>query len=196
MPKPRDRITDQQQRLVDAYFGAANFVKTRALAMANYSQPNKQLAVFNQPAVKAEIKRRQAKFRKEHEVTFERLQQELMKIALFNPLSVMAPDPDRPGWFVVDLASAEAKDMAALGEIEIKEFWEGKGEDKVKVQRIRFKPWNKVTAIEQLIRHSGLSRDRTAENALGALADRIVAARRRAAPVERKMPLLENSDAD
>lgn len=49
----------------------------------------------------------------------------------------------------------------ALSSIKVKRVWEGTGDDKVPVDVLEFKLWDKVSALEKLGKHLGLFIDRT-----------------------------------
>ena len=49
----------------------------------------------------------------------------------------------------------------AIGEVTVETYMEGKGEEAREVKRVRVKPWSKLAALDQLMRHAGLSKDKT-----------------------------------
>ncbi len=177
------KLNPRHRKVVDFYFGVSNFNKTDALRRAGYSNAHKSQGVFGYPAVVKEIARRETLLREKYEVNFDRVQSEIAKIAYFNPLCILDVD-DETGVVTVDITKADASTMAAIGQIKVTESWEGKGDDAVKVTKVELKPWNKVAALESLMRHAGLSREKNAFEGAGDLVDRILAGRRRASGTE------------
>lgn len=165
MPKAADKLSPKQERMIDYYFGVSNLNKTDAMRRAGYAHPNDQLAVFTYPNVAAEIERRQEVFREKYNVTYEGVEAELMKIAKSNLLDYIEVGDD--GGATLDLTKATAAELAAIGEIIIKTHWEDSGEvDKNgkkimrEVTEVKVKPWNKLTALDAVMRHAGLSKDK------------------------------------
>lgn len=181
MPKAKHVMTDRQRYVLDLYFGAANLNKTKALRLAGYANPAKQHEFFSRVAVKREMERRQKAFKKKYEVTYERVEEEIAKLAFFNPLSILSFDPET-GLYEVDMSQADAADMAAIGEIKVKKTRVQDGEDEdgkpvwVETTTVFVKPWNKLKALDDLMRHAGLSKQKDTTG-LADLANRINAAR-------------------
>ena len=154
------KLTPQMVALIDAYFGPAKFNKFQALAMAGYSTPEGNYRVFNHPGVSAEIERRHAEIRVKYEVTYERVVDELATIAFSNIDSFMAYDKQTGEFVGFDLSKANLREISALGEITVDTYTEGKGEDAQEVKRVRLKPHNKLSALDALMRHAGLSKEK------------------------------------
>ncbi len=183
MPKPRNKLLDRQRAVIDYYFGPAHFNRAKALEMAGYALPNKYWRFWEKPAVKAEIERRHAEIRAAYEVTYERTVSELARVAYSNVADFIEVDPVT-GDFVIRLDRANAEQLRALGgEVTVEEYTDGKGENARPVKRMKFKPWNKVAALEALMRHAGLSKEK-APTIMVDLVDRINAGRARVASKE------------
>lgn len=182
MPKSRRKLTDQQRRLVDYYFGVSNFNKTDALRRAGYGSPNDNHKVFDGLAVGEEIERRHALVRERYEVTYERVVAELARVAFSSPLDYMEPQED--GTFLIDLRKTSADEVRAIGELKVEYYTEGRGEDAREVKRVTLKPWNKTQALDLLARHAGLSREKSPLEGAEGLIERIMAGRRRVAASE------------
>lgn len=181
------RITPRELQLLDYYYGVSNFNKSDALRRLGkrngepLSQPNDNLAVFNRPAVKAEMERREALIRERYEVSYERVVDEIAKIAYSHLGDVLQINED--GEMYINLHEASAHSLAALGEVTVESYVEGRGEDAQVVKRVKVKPWNKMAALEALMRHAGLSKEKVP--VLGVeLVDRIRAGRDRLAKGE------------
>lgn len=168
--KNSNGLNKQQERAIDFFFGAANFQKVKALRLAGYGSPQDYTRFWNHPAVEAEVERRYADIRKRYEVNYERVVEELARVAYSNPTDFLMVDP-KTGEFTgeLDLTRCTAAEMAALGEIQVDEFTD---EDGNVTRRVKVKPWNKLTALESLMKHAGLSKDRS-NDALEGLGKRI-----------------------
>ena len=185
MAKDVNGLSGRDLEVLRNYFGVSRFNKTDALRRGGYKNPNAVMSkFFARPVIKREVERYHEMVSKRFAVDHERVLEEMAKIAFFNPVSVLEPDPDHPGWFKVDFSKTDVHDMAALAEIEVREEWEGKGDDAVKVQRIKFKPWNKLDALNSIMKHAGLSKDKSSQ-ALGDIASALTEARNRAQPRQR-----------
>lgn len=177
--KTRDPLTNLNKRqtvVIDLYFGRANFDKTKALRMAGYSCPNDYTQFFNHPDVEREVERRWAEVRARYDVTYDRVVTEIAKVAFANVGSYVQVQDD--GSFVLDFENMDMTEWSAIGEVSVETYVEGRGDNAREVKRIRVKPWNKLAALDQLMRHAGLSKDKTS-SALADLASRITAGMKR-----------------
>ena len=178
----RRRLHLRHEKLIDFYFGEANFNKSKALRLCGYACAHKYTRLFDHPAISEEIERRYAELRKRHEVTFERVRDEIARVAYTNIYDYATPAKDSKGRFtgdlIFDFAQLDAATAAAIGEVVVETYTEGKGDDAREVKRIRVKPWNKLVALEQLMRHAGLSKDKTGA-ALADVAGRLAAGLKR-----------------
>lgn len=182
MAKRGNKLTHRQKRMLDYYYGVSNFEKTDAIRRAGYVHANNQVwRLFNTPAVVAEMERREAAFRAKYEVTYERVRDEVAKIAFFNPLCVLAVGAD--GLVTVDVTKAQASEMAAISEIRVIERTDPQTGERT--TSVKLKPWNKLGALEALMRHAGISREKVPTVQVD-LVERIRAARERAEPLERR----------
>lgn len=190
---PRKRkpvLSTRHRQVLDFYYGISNLNKTDALRRAGYAHPDKQHGLFSHPAVLEEMARREERFRQKYDVTYDRVRDEIAKVAFFNPMSILRFD-EETGEVEVDLSRADVHEMAAIGEIRVKETTTNVGtkEDPEweTVTRVFVKPWNKMQALEQLMKHAGLSKEKDPlAGAIHSLGDRIVAARKRVASKEPK----------
>ena len=150
----KQRLTERQRLMVEYYFTDARFVKFDACRMAGYAHSKQAaMAEFDKPQVIAEVKRRADQAEKRYEVTYDRLVDELAKLAFFNVSDVMEFDPETGEFTGVCLDEASIDAMAALGEIKIEPVV---GQEK---PRVTVKPYDKMKAITELMKHAGLSRE-------------------------------------
>lgn len=180
--KPRPGLSDIHRHLVDVYFkpksqGGAGLNKTLALEIAGYASPRGYLRVFDRPDVAAEIERRFKEARDRSEITFERVTEEIKKIAFANIDDYVSITED--GHMILDFRDADMVTLAAIGEVTVETYTEGRGEDAQEVKRVRVKPHNKLAALEMLMKHAGLSKDKVSLELSGDLARRLVQGRQR-----------------
>ena len=167
--QPHRPLSALQTLLVDAYF-ECSLVKKTALTNAGLSP--KSVKMFEHPAVVAEIARRLAEKKVKHEVTYDKLIDELASVAFFNISEVMEFDEASGRFTGFNLNREQMNILAAIGEIQISDTKFG--------TRITVKPYNKLNALEQLMRHAGLSRETIHVQHEVNLTDRLRAGRDRA----------------
>ena len=182
--------TDKMKQAVAYYWGAARFNKTKALEMAGYSNPKQSHNLFTRPIWKEEMERWRRKTQRTHDISHESLMNELAKVAFSNPADYVKFNDD--GSFYIDISDANMDELAALGELSTEAYesknpdWDGENEEEkyVTVKRVKVKPWNKLSALEMLMKHGGFSKDKV--NVAGSieLTDKLMAARKRAGKEE------------
>lgn len=185
MSKKRNRgiykkqLSQKQLNLINAYFGPAHFNKSKALKLAGYKTSSGYGNIFDSPTIQKEILRRQKEIRERYEVDYDKIIGEIAKLAFSNPTDYLMIDEE--GYVSIRLDQANLHQLAALGEITIETYMEGKGPNAQEVKRVKVKPWNKLTALETLMKHAGLSKEKTSNAVNINLMDRIDAARKRVA---------------
>lgn len=178
----RRRLHLRHEKLIDFYFGEANFNKSKALRLCGYACAHKYTRLFDHPAISEEVERRYKELRERHSVTFDRVRDEIARVAYSNIYDYASREKDAKGAFtgnlIFDFSALDAVTAASIGEVTIETYEEGKGEDAREVKRVRVKPWNKLAALDQLMRHAGLSKDKTGA-ALADVAGRLAAGLKR-----------------
>jgi phage terminase small subunit len=172
------KLSDRDKQVLNFYYGISRLNKTDALRRAGWAHPNKGLQFYTRPAIKAEMERREAQDRERYEITHERIMDELARIAYSSIFDFAEITDD--GQFILDeetLAKASMKEIAALGEVTVETYMEGKGEDARQVKRVKIKPWNKLSALGDLMRYGGLSKEKSQVGEMASLMERIIAAR-------------------
>jgi phage terminase small subunit len=66
----------------------------------------------------------------------------------------------RDGEPIADFSGLDRDRAAALSEITVEDFTEGRGENKREVRRLRFKLHDKLGALDRLAKHHGLLKER------------------------------------
>ena len=173
-------LTDLEWEAVNHYFTRdVNFSRTEACRRAGYAHPHSQSSrMFSRPAVVAEVERRRALLAEDFKVGPAEILNELSKVAFFNMLDYGEIDKD--GYFRINLSDASREQMAAIGEFTIETYMEGRGETAQEVKKIKFKPMDKMQALDKLARHLGLFDDKLSLTVEGNLGQQILAAKKRA----------------
>lgn len=125
--------------------------------MAGYSEATaSQMAykLMQRPRVKKLIKREMDARAKRCEMNADEVLQELGKIARANILDFARIQAD--GTAVVDLSAVTREQAAAISELIVDEYADGKGEDRREVKRVKLKLHPKEPALVDLGKHLGL----------------------------------------
>lgn len=91
-------------------------------------------------------------------VTVQRIVEELAKVGFANMHDYMRVGPD--GNPVLDFGRLTRDQAAALGEVTVEDFRDGRGEDAREVRRVKFKLHDKLSALEKLGKHLGMFSDK------------------------------------
>lgn len=156
-------LNDKQRRFIDEYLIDLN--ATEAAKRAGYSDKAAHVTgcrLLKDANVSAEIERRKAKLQAKSDITAERVVAELAKIGFANMADFMEVGPE--GQPVTNFAGLTRDQAAALGEITVEEFQDGRtteaGKAPRKVRRIKFKLHDKVKALVDIGRHLGMFEDK------------------------------------
>lgn len=108
--------------------------------------------------VQAELQGLMAARSKRTEVTADTVVMELAKLGFSNMLDYVAIQDD--GTAIVDLSNVDRDRGAAMQEVTVETYTEGRGDDAVPVKRVKFKLADKRGSLELLGRHLGLFDDK------------------------------------
>lgn len=149
---------------------------TQAAIRAGYKPANAASVGFEnlrKPKIAAEVQRAMDARAERTEVTADRVVAELAKLAFANLADYFRLTPHADP--VIDLSTATRDQLAALTEITVDGYTDGRGYDARDVKRIRIKMADKRAALELLGRHLGLwdakTDDPDSTNALKAFVD-------------------------
>lgn len=147
-------LTPKQERFVAEYLIDLN--ATQAAIRAGYSQKTAQqqgsrllLNVLVQEAIAKGREKTAAKL----EITKERIVEELAKIGFSNMLDYMRAGTDGDPY--LDFSSLTREQAAALAEVTVEDFKDGRGEDARDVRRIKFKLHDKKGALVDMAKMLG-----------------------------------------
>jgi phage terminase small subunit len=150
-------LNPKQRRFVQHYMLALN--ATQAALRAGYSSKGAEVAgstLLSNPKVASEVKRLQSTLAIDMELTKEMVVRELRLIGFANMQDFMVPGHD--GAPVLDFSNLTRDQAAALQEVTVEEFKDGRS-DKREVRRTKFKLAAKKDALELLGKHLGLFKE-------------------------------------
>ena len=153
-----DKITPKQQRFVSEYLIDLN--ATQAAIRAGYSEKTAR-SQGQRLLTKADIAKAVAEgFAKQErraEVEADDVIRELAKIGFANMMDYTRVTDE--GEMVVDLSKITREQAAAIGEVTVEDFMDGRGDDARAVRRVRFKLADKRAALVDLGQHFALFTD-------------------------------------
>jgi len=152
-------LRGKQQRFVDEYLVDRN--ATQAAIRAGYSQKTATVIGaenLTKPNIQEAIKLGEAEIAERTKITQDRVMKELEKIGFSNMLDYITitngGDP------VTDFSALTRDQAAAISEITVEEYTEGRGEDARNVKRTKFKLSDKRSALVDMGRHLGMFKDK------------------------------------
>lgn len=156
--------------------------KVEAMRKAGYAEStavHMAARVFNREDVKKAIQERRFQAKSRSHMMIDRIQEELANIAFFNIGRVVEITED--GEFIYNFDDATMEDFAAVGEITVETYNEGKGKDARQVKRVKIKPYDKKAALDSLARIHGMFNDNVTlhPGEGGSLEERLAAGRKR-----------------
>jgi phage terminase small subunit len=147
-------LSEKQRRFVSEYLIDLN--ATQAAIRAGYSAKTAQQQgsrLLLNVVVQAELSRQQNKVAQRLEVTKDRIVDELAKIGFANMLDYMRAGPDGDPY--LDFSGLTRDQAAALSEVTVEDFRDGRGEDARDVRRVKFKLHDKKGALVDLAKMLG-----------------------------------------
>lgn len=152
------KLTAKQARFVEEY--CVDWNATQAAIRAGYSaRTAKQSGYENmqRPEVRAAIEKRMQRLSKKTEITAQRVLEELARLGFSNMLDYVRITED--GEPFVDLSGVSRDQAAAIQEVTVEDYLEGRGDDARTVRRVRFKLAGKEGPLEKLGKYLGLFSD-------------------------------------
>lgn len=153
------KLTAKQARFVDEYLIDLN--ATQAAIRAGYSKRSAgQIGEENlkKPEIQKAIQDAQQKRSERTEITQDRVLQELAKIGFSNMMDYVTPTDS--GDLVTDFSKLTRDQAAAISEVTVEEYVEGKGDAARDVKRVKFKLSDKRAALVDMGRHLGMFKDK------------------------------------
>lgn len=148
------KLTPKQTRFVDEYLKDRN--ASAAAKRAGYN-PDSGRHLTAKPHIRAAINRRVEKAAQRADLTAQRVLDELARLGFSNMLDyVRISDQGEP---FVDLSGISRDQAAAIQEVTVEDYLEGRGEDARQVRRVKFKLAGKEGPLEKLGKYLGLFSD-------------------------------------
>ena len=151
-------LNARQQKFVLEY--QVDQVATQAAIRAGYSVATAHVQgsrLLSNVKVREAIAKAQAKMARKAEVTVERIVSELAKIGFANMQDYMSATHD--GDPFLDFSKLTRDQAAALAEVTVDDFVDGRGEEARAVKRVKFKLHDKRAALVDLGRQLGMFQD-------------------------------------
>lgn len=163
-------LNPKQQRFVAEYLIDLN--ATQAAIRAGYSKRTAQQIgsrLLLNVVVSAAISEGQQVLAEQSGVTAERIVKELAKLGFSNMQDYVGT---QGGEAYVDLSAVNRDQWAAVGEITVDHYTEGRGEEAREVKRTKFKLADKRAALVDLGKHLGMFVERSETTIIGETIDR------------------------
>ena len=150
-----DGLTDKQRQFIAEYL--IDFNATQAAIRAGYSEncPSEiGYENLSKPLIQRAIQEAMDKRAKRTEITQDRVLAELAKIGFANMQNYMRANADGDPY--LDFSALTEDQAAALSEVTVEDYTEGRGEASREVKRVKFKLCDKRAALVDIGRHLGM----------------------------------------
>lgn len=151
--------TTKQRRFIEEY--PIDFNGTQAAVRAKYSKRTagqQATRLLKNVYIQAAIQKRIGKLTHKADVTVERILSELAKIGFANLGDYFRISKE--GEPLIDLSDITEEQSAALQEIVVEDFKDGRGDDSRDVRRVKIKMLDKCPALDKLGKYLGMFVDR------------------------------------
>jgi phage terminase small subunit len=152
-------LNPKQARFVQEYLVDLN--ATQAAIRAGYSKKTaNQIAsrLLANVKISAAIAESRSALAQRHNVTVDRIVSELALLGFSNMQDYMRANPNGDPY--LDFSNLSREQAAALTEVTVEDYTEGRGEDAREVKRVRFKLADKRAALVDLGKHLGMFQER------------------------------------
>lgn len=154
-----DDLTPKQQKFVQEYLIDLN--ATQAAIRAGYAATGaavEGVRLLRKAKIQEALANAQKNLAKETGITAERVLRELALLGFANMADYMRVGAE--GDAVLDFSRLTREQAAALAEVTVEDFKDGRGEDARDVRRIKFKLADKRAALVDIGKHLGMFIDR------------------------------------
>jgi phage terminase small subunit len=153
-----NQLRGKERIFVDAFLA---FDNPRNAALAAYpeleTRPSladvRAIDFMKRPLVKAAIAEKLRVVMDRYEVTTDRVVQEIAKIGFASMGDYIRVTSD--GDPMVDLSGLTPEQMAAISEVTVEDYTEGRGEDAREIRRVKFKLHDKLSGLDKLMKRLG-----------------------------------------
>lgn len=158
------KLTAKQQRFVEEYLIDLN--ATQAAIRAGYSAKRAAeigYQLLQKTTVQEMIQTAQQERSERTQITADQVLQELAKLGFSNMMDYMSVGANGDPY--VDLSRLTRDQAAAITEVTVEDFLDGRGEDARDVRRVKFKLADKRAALVDIGRHLAMFTDKQEVNA-------------------------------
>jgi phage terminase small subunit len=148
-------LNARQQTFVKEYLVDLN--ATKAAERAGYSKLSAKVhgcRLLTKANVAEEIERAQQKRAESLGITQEKVLKEMSYCGFSNMQDYMKATPEGDPY--LDFSNLTREQTAALTEVTVEDYTEGRGKDAREVKKVRFKLADKLSALEKIGRHIGM----------------------------------------
>lgn len=158
-PRKSEKLTVKQEKFCHAYIETGNASEAYRQAYDCKKMSQNAICVqasrmLDNPKIALRIDDLRAGIQNRHQVTVDRIIDELALLGFSNMLDYMQPQDD--GTAYVDLSKLTREQAAAISEVTVDSYMEGTGEDAKPVKRVKFKLTDKRGALVDLGKHLGM----------------------------------------
>jgi len=157
--KATEELTAQQLRFIDEYMIDLN--GKQAAIRAGYSErtaESQASRLLRHVKVQSEVSKRQAERSKRCEITADKVLKELAMLGFANMKNYMRAGPSGDPY--LDFSNLTEEQTAALQEVTVEDYVDGRGEDAREVKRVKFKLADKRAALVDIGKHLGMFKER------------------------------------
>ena len=152
------QLSTSERLFVDAFLIKDSPRSAALAAFPDYaSRPTladvRALDYMRQPLVKAAIAEKLREAAAKTDITVERVINEIALVAFARMGDFIRITPD--GEPFVDLSEATPEQLAAIAEVQVEDFKDGRGDDARDVRRVKFKLHDKLSGLDKLMRRFG-----------------------------------------
>lgn len=152
---PQGKLTDKQYKFVNEYLIDLN--ATQAAIRAGYSKNNADKIgpeLLGKTRVQEYLNQRMKEREARTQITQDKVLQELAKIGFANMADYMKVGKD--GDPFLDFSELTRDQTAALAEVTVEDFKDGRGEEARDVRRVKFKLHDKRASLVDIGKHIGM----------------------------------------
>ncbi len=162
------KLSDRRRKVLDGYMAGKS--KTNAMLDAGYSESMARTRandIFTDPAFESELKRRQSLASHRSDVTLDWIVGKLKDIAGANIGDLY--DTYSDGSVILNMKKMTPELMTAMTGLTVDQYQEGRGSKSTQVKKVRVILADKLRALELLVRHLGLSKEKQSIEVTGEL---------------------------
>lgn len=161
-----DELTAQKLRFIDEYMIDLN--GKQAAIRAGYSErtaESQASRLLRSVKVQAEVSKRQAERAERCEITADKVLKELAMLGFANMKNYMRTGSNGDPY--LDFSNLTEEQTAALQEVTVEDYIDGRGEDAREVKRVKFKLADKRAALVDIGKHLGMFKERVEHSGPG-----------------------------